>query len=120
MNSLLKDVSVSGIINQGHVYILEEFLSRDCELGPIGYLFILTQEEQILPALDMTMCTILAETYELKQFLGCFKISENCYEFKMFCMDKGDDIEVEYSLYLHRLMTFEEKLAWVKAIFGGE
>jgi hypothetical protein len=120
MNSLLKDIPVSGIIEQGQCYVLDEFEGSMFLIEPIDCLYVITSEQEIVRALDMTMCIIFEEAYEVRAFLGCLKISRDCHQFKMRCFDKQEDTEIDYSLYLHRIRSFEEELARVTELFGEE
>jgi hypothetical protein len=120
MNKLFKDVSVTGIIEGDNIYILHDWSDRSSKPEPIEYLFTIRHEAEILPALDMAICTELAEDYELREFLGWEKFSKDCYVFKMRCLDKQEDVEVEYSLYLHRIMSLAEKQAWLQDAFKSE
>jgi len=119
MNEVIKTIPTSGIVSPGEVYIFDERPDRAHSPDPIKYLYVIKREEEILPALEMEFCIVLAGEYELRQFLGWRKISADCQECKLICYDKVEETEVDYFLYLHRIMTFEEKLARVKELFLG-
>jgi hypothetical protein len=68
----------------------------------------------------MEVCIMMAEYCELISFAGITKISDDCHEFKMFIYDKEEGGEREFSLYLHRIVTFEEKLRERKNLFSDE
>jgi hypothetical protein len=120
MNSKFEGVSTAGIINPGDLYIIFEEPNRGGDPGPIDFIYAIRKDEDILPALDMEMCMMMAESYELIRFEGVTRISSDCHEFKMFVYDKEDDEEREWSLYLHRIVTFEEKLQAAKELFLEE
>lgn len=117
MNKVFNGVSVAGIIKPGHLYIFDESANRGWPPEPIEYLYCIREEREILSALDMEFSIVLTEDYELRKFLGIRKVNRNCHEFKMLCYEKYSDREIKYSLYLHRIQTFEECLSKTKKLF---
>jgi hypothetical protein len=117
MNHLLKEISVAGIIKPGEIYVINETPDRGWDGRPIEYLYTITCAEEIRPALEMEMA-ILAECYEIRRFLGQVNMSNDCHRFILLCSEKSKNREIEYSFYLHRLWSFQQKLASVKEIYG--
>ncbi len=117
MNSKFDGVSTAGIIKPGDLYIIYEQADRGWDPGPIEFIYAIRKDEDILAALDMELSIVMAEYYELKRFVGVTKISDDCHEFRMFIHDKEDDKDREWSLYLHRITPFEEKLEETKKRF---
>lgn len=118
MNELFKDIEVAGIVKPGSVYFFFEHSSRGQEIGPIEYACPIVSDCEILPAIEMVMCIMLAESYELRRFLGWRKLSDDCYKFSMLCYEFGEEREIEYYMYMHRLLTFEERLRCTKELWG--
>jgi hypothetical protein len=118
MNKIFEGVSVAGIIKRGHAYIFDDCVNRGYDAGPIEYLYVIREEEEILPALDMEYFIFMAEFCEITQFIGIRKIDEDCHEFELLGYNKGElEEEVKFTFYLHRLKTFEEHLSEVKDLF---
>lgn len=109
MNKAFDGVSVSGVAQPGQAYIWAEVSDRGMCSDPIMYLYIMKTNEEILQGIDLEM-TVLDDIHEVKQFLGHTRISDDCYQFSLVCYDKEDDREIIFSLYLHRLISFQEKL----------
>lgn len=116
MHAQLAAIPVSGMINPGDIYIICAEKDLGWDPGPIELMYVITRDEDILPALEMEICIFLGQCYELRQFIKCSEILEDCYEFRFRCIDKAENREVGYSLFLHRLSSFSEKLAWAKEI----
>jgi hypothetical protein len=108
MHKSFEGVSVSGIVKPGEIYIFCDNLERGWQPEPLDYIYTIKSEAEILPALDMEM-KILADTYVLKKYLRSRKISDDCHQVKMLCYDE-EGIEFVFSLYLQRIISFEEKL----------
>jgi hypothetical protein len=117
MNKLFDCVSVVGIVVPGEIYIFSEKASPGWDPGPINYLYVIQKDEEVLPALEMEFCTVLAEVYEVKKFLGMRRLTDDCYEFTTRCLEKQLEQVENVCLYLHRVKTFEERLEEVKALF---
>ncbi len=117
MNNVFNEVSVAGIIEPGQLYIFDDGAHRGWSPEPIEYLFCIREDKEILPALDMVYCIILAEDYELIEFLAARKLNKNCHEFKVLLNEKDSGKKVKRSLYLHRIQTFNEYLARTKRLF---
>lgn len=114
MNELFKHVDVTGIIKPGENYYLMSDSEPDC----IDHLYLISRDEDILRALEMEMCVVLAEAYTVLRFDRLVRISDACYEFRMLCYEVDYEKEVEFSMYLHRAVTFEEELEQVLKNFG--
>jgi hypothetical protein len=114
MHPVLASIPVTGIILSGHFYVFCAEKDPGWDPGPIDQLYVITREEDILPALELELCMILAECYELRQFIRCAEILDGCHEFRFHCWDKAANKEIGYSLFLHRLPTLAEKLAWAR------
>jgi hypothetical protein len=114
MHQVLENISLSGIIAPGDVYILSAEKYQGWDPGPIDEMYILTHDEDLLPAFEMELCIFLADLYEPRKLIKWGEILDGCYEFRFLCYDKTDEKEIGYSLFLHRLPTFSEKLACVK------
>ncbi|MDO6431542.1 hypothetical protein Q4E93_13135 [Flavitalea sp. BT771] len=117
MNKIFDGVSVAGLINPGHLYILDASGNREGFPKSIAYMYCIREEKEILPALDMEFSIILAEEYELKKFLGIRKISNDCYVFEVLCYEKQLKEKFKRLLYLHRIQSFEEYLAKMKKLY---
>jgi len=117
MNKIFKEASVAGIIEPGHLYIFDDCSNRGFSPEPIEYLFSISEDKEILQALDMEFCIVLAEDYEVRDFLGVRKINRNCHEFKVLCYEKKEQREVRLRLYLHRIQSFRECLSKTKRLF---
>ncbi|HEV2479739.1 MAG TPA: hypothetical protein VGS79_08735 [Puia sp.] len=46
---------------------------------------MITRDEDILPALELELCMILADCYELREFVRCAEVIDDCYEFRFRC-----------------------------------
>jgi hypothetical protein len=108
----------TGIIKPGDIFILCEEADPGADAGPIEYMYSIRSIEEIAPAVEMVMEIILAEMYEYKHFLGVRKKDCQIYEILLMCYDKAGEEEINYSLYLHKIQTFEENLRDVKQLFG--
>jgi hypothetical protein len=118
MHSALKDVTVTGIIKPGDVYIFHTDSENTAQIDQLNYMYVIMRDEQILPALEMETCLVIAEDYELKQFLGIHKISRDCYEFKILAYNKPERQDEERCYYLHGVQSFEEKLRMEQQLAG--
>ena len=114
MHPLLENISLPGIIAPGDTYIITAEKEQGWDPGPVDYMYVLTNDQEILPALDMELCIILADSYKLRRFVKWAEILDGVYEFRFICLDKETGVEVAYSLFLHRLRSFPEMLAFVK------
>lgn len=114
MHPLLAGIPVTGLIRPGHVYVFCAEKEHGWDPGPIDQQYVITREEDILPALEMELCMILAGCYELRKFIRCAEVVEGCYEFRFRCWDKAANEEIGYSQFLYRLANLEEKLAWAR------
>jgi hypothetical protein len=118
MSKILDISNFIGIIKPGDIYILIEDESPGADPGPIEYLYTIRSIEEIAPAVQMVMEIVLAEMYEYKQFLGVSKKNCGVYQIKLLCHDRTAEEDVNFSLYLHRIQTFEENLCEVRRNFG--
>ena len=116
MHPILETIQISGIITPGDTYIFSAEKELGWDPGPVDHMYVLTRDEEILPALEMELCIILGECYELKKFIRWSQILEGCYEFRFQCIDKAANKAIGYSLFLYRLSTVSEKLAWAKTL----
>jgi len=117
MNKIFDEVSVAGIVSPGDIYIFCDDQERGSAPGPLEYLYIIRNEKEILRALDMELCIVMAEYFEPIKFLGVRKVNASCHEFNMLCYDRKSNEELKYTLYLQRIQSFEESLIQVKKIF---
>ena len=117
MNKLFDGVSVVGIVVPGETYIFSENASPGGDPGPISYLYVIRKDEEILQALEMEYCTVLADMYEVKKFLGIRRLKEDCYEFRTRCFEKELEEEQDCCLFLHRVRTFKERLEEVNTLY---
>jgi hypothetical protein len=118
MSKVLDVANFEGIIVPGDIYILTGCSNPGMDAGPIKDLYTIRSIGQILSAIDMEMEIVLAEMYEYRRFLGVYKKNHQRCEITLLCYDKTLEKEVTYSLFLHRIQTFEENLCEVKRIFG--
>jgi hypothetical protein len=114
MHPVLASIPITAIIQPGHIYVLCTEKQNPFDPFPIDKLYVIPRDEDILPALEMEFCLVLTDWYELRHFIRCKEVLDDCYEFRFRCWDKAANKEVGYSLYLQRLSTFAEKLAWAR------
>ena len=114
MNELFKNVNVSGIIKPGENY----YMTSNSEPDMVDHVYLISRDKDILRALEMEMCVVLAGMYTVLRFDRLARISETCYEFCMLCYDVEGRKEEHFSMYLHRAVTFEEELAEVLEHFA--
>jgi hypothetical protein len=114
MHPVLASIPVTAIIQPGHIYVFCAEKERGWDPGPIDQLYVITRDEDILPALEMELCMILADWYELRHFVRCKEVLDDCYEFRFCCLDIAANKEIGYSLFLHRLSSLSEKLKWAR------
>ena len=107
MHKSFEGISLSGIVKPGEIYIFCDNRDKGWQPEPLNLLYTIRSDAEILPALDMEM-KVLADIYLFKKYLGFQKISEDCHEFRMLCND-DEGIKTKFSLYLHRIFSFEEK-----------
>lgn len=118
MNKIFDGVSVAGIIKPGNIYIFCDNQDRGADPEPIEYLYVIKDDKEILQALDMELCIVMARHFEPIKFLRTRKVNKDCHEFSVLCYEKDSKEEVKYTLYLHRIQSFEEALTQVENIFG--
>lgn len=116
MHQILQNIHISGIIAPGDTYLFSAEKEPGWDPGPIDQMYVLTRDEDILPALEMELCMILGNCYEVRRFIRWSQILDDCYEFRFQCFDKEEKKETGYSLFLHRLSSFREKLAWAQTL----
>jgi hypothetical protein len=116
MHEVLKHIPISGIIAPGETYIFSAEKEYGWDPGPVDHMYVITRDEEILPALDMELCLILRDCYELRKFIRWAEVLEGCYEFRFRCFDKAANKEIGYSLFLQRLATFADKLSWARSL----
>jgi len=117
MNEILKNIPISGIITSGEIYILNPEGDPRHNPGPIEFIYTLTCDEHILPALELEFC-ILDELYALRKFCRYGEILDGVYEFHFRCYDKEGEEEVGYSMFLHRLSTLSQQQALFKHLLN--
>lgn len=115
MNETFGGLSRTGILRPGENYILVSFEDQDLEQAAIGELYLIRTEQEFLEALDMENRMLPDALYELMEFRGLERISDDCYRVIMVCFEFGE--ETDYSLYLHRVKYVEEKR---KAVMEGK
>jgi hypothetical protein len=106
MENLLKELHDANIFASGHVYIFYETGNPEWDPGPIEFMYFIRSEDEIVPALKLEAEYTME--LEIRKYLGCAKISEGCFEFKMLCFNSAENREEEFSCYLHRIRTTEE------------
>jgi len=117
MNKVFNKVSIEGIVEPGQLYIFDGCRDRGSYLEPIEYLFCVKENNEILLALDMEYSIVLAETCELIEFIGFRKVNRNCHEFKFLGYEKDTGKKAKRTLYLHRILPFNEYLTKMKRLF---
>lgn len=113
MNEILKNIPTSGIITPGDIYIVSSN-DRGFDPGPTEFLYILTRDEDILTALELELCIVLGDMYDLRMFISSGRVEDGSHEFRFLCREKGRNEEVKHSIFLHRLSTLSEQLTWAK------
>ena len=108
MHPVIAAIPAMHILQPGGMYIISPEKGNIWDRIPIDWLYVITRDEEILPALHMEMCVFVAELYELKGFVKWSEVLVDCYEFRFRCLDKAANREIGYSLFLHRLQTFKE------------
>ena len=106
----ISDISVVGLIVPGEIYLLSGGHERVWNYGALDHMYILKEEKELLPALEMEFFIVLAGAFELVRFLGVCKIDENCYEFKFEYTWKRFKKKDISSMYLRRIPSFSERL----------
>src|SRR5882724_978329 len=107
MGKSFKSIPEAGIFKPGDLYIFYEDKDPGYDPGPIEFMYFIRSEDEIMPALRMEIEQVL--WFRLKNFLGCTKISDTCYELKMECYDPEEG-DIQYSLFLHRIKTVQETM----------
>jgi hypothetical protein len=110
MNKLFDGIVVTGIVIPGETYIFSENASPGHDPGPLRFLYVIRRDEEILQAVEMEFCIVLAEMYELRKFLGIRRLSGDCYELRCRCFERQLKQVENVRLYLHRVRTFKERL----------
>lgn len=118
MSKTLDAREFRGIIKPGEIFILKEEADPGYDPGPIEYLYTIRNATEIACAIQTDMEIILTEMCEYKEFLGVKEREGRIYEIMMLCYDKAAEKDINYSLYLHRIQTFEENLCEIKRTFG--
>jgi len=108
MKTLFKNVSLTGVIRPGEVYTFTEDDDRGCGIDCLEYMYIIRSDDEIAPALDMEMFTILNDFYNFTTFLGHEKLSDDCHRFRVKAIPKSERKHIVYCFYLQRIMTFPE------------
>ena len=120
MNKIFNDVSVAGILAPGQLYVLSEAPRDSLYPEPIEELFIIKNETEILIALDRIFGQMFADEYELVEFLGIRKVSDDCHEFKILGCLKKSEKNIMLSRYLNRVRSFEEFESEIERYYGDE
>jgi hypothetical protein len=106
MKARFKPINETLNFNPGDIYILDERESRCYDPGPIEYMITVRSVDEIMPAIKLHFYIV---EYELRAFIGCAKLSDYSYELKMLSYDPDEGVK-KYSLFLHRIKTFNEIL----------
>ena len=117
MNAILASIPVTGIIRPGQAYILNSCDDHGMDHGPIDTMYIIARDEDIISALELEWCLVLPEMFQLTAFVRCAEVAEDVYEFRFRCIHVAYNMEIGYSLYLHRIMTFQEQVKWAREVF---
>jgi hypothetical protein len=110
MHQVLASIPVTGIIKPGQIYVLFAEREYGWDLDFIDQLYVITRDEDILPALELELSMLHPHWYELRHFIRCTEVLVDCYEFRFCCWGKSANKDIGYSLFLQRLSTFSEKL----------
>ena len=109
MHEVLNGVYIRGVVRSGQIYVFADFEDRGWSPEPLDWLYVIQWDADILPALDLELWA-LSELYEFKEYAGCEKRSDDCYEFRFSCLRKPEGTTKMYSIFLQRVMNCQEKL----------
>jgi hypothetical protein len=117
MQNLLEGISVEGIIKPGEIYVFTESEDRLDEIEGPDISYTIRSDDELMAALEMEVFTVLPDWYDIKEFIGWERISEDCYRFRFSCDPNEQSRKKIHSLYLHRMIRVSERLEWVKSHF---
>ena len=120
MDFLLIGLSFKGIIRLGEVYIFSETKDRAYEMEPLDMAYVIQSDDEIAPALNMEIFDVMYGVYEFKKFIGYEQLTDDCYRFRMLCYEFRQRKRCVYTLYLHRVMKFCERLKIVSGRFDDQ
>ncbi|GGB23831.1 hypothetical protein [Puia dinghuensis] len=115
MDKLLDGISVKGIIKPGEVYVFTESESRLDEISGPGLAYTIRSDDELRAALAMEVYLILPVWCDIKDYIGCIKLSDDCYVFQLLIDHDFRPTSKIYSKYLHRVIQFKERLAQVNS-----
>jgi hypothetical protein len=119
MNKVFEGVVISGVIKPGEVYIISEG-DRDSRADGISVLYTIREDSEIIPALDMETRMVCGDIYEVLEFLGIHKISEDSYQVALICKDIEDNRTFMQGFYIHRILSFHERLTEARECYRVE
>jgi len=70
-------------------------------------------------AVIMEFTLLASKDWEIRKFRGAQQIKDDSYEFTSLMYDIDRDREFERSIYLYRLMSFEEKREDMMELYKG-
>ena len=116
--NVFADLSVAGFLREGETYYLSEWTDNQGP-DPIEYLYVIRTEEELGKAVIMEFTLLASKDWEIRKFVGVRKIKDDSYEFISLMYDIDRDCEFERSIYLYRLMSFEEKRKDMMELYKG-
>ena len=85
MANILEISLDADLLKPGEIYILHENDRAEDDAGPIEYVCFIKSADEIMPAIKMMAEGVMQ--YEIKEYLGCTRVSEDCVGFTMRCFD---------------------------------
>jgi len=108
-------ISDAGIFKPGDVYIFFEFEDREWKPDPVGNLFTVTSEDDVITGLELFYFICEEELMEIR---ACERVSERCFKIVMQVQVEGEEKEEE--IWLHRLLKAGEMAKEVYERYGQE
>lgn len=112
------NLSVAGLLRKGEIYLLSEW-TADHGPEPIEMLYVIRTEEELRQAVIMQFKIMHYADCEVRKFLRVQKIKDDSYEFVSLLYEVDRDNEFEESIFLYRLMSFEEKREDITEFYEG-
>src|ERR1700722_17184411 len=102
------NLSVTGLLRKGKIYLLSEWEENHAP-EPSELLYAIRTEEELRQAVIMQFKIMHYADCEVRKFLRVQKIKDDSYQFVSLLYEIDHDVEYERSIFLYRLMSFEEK-----------
>lgn len=106
MNNVPEVIANAGIFKPGDIYVFSED-DRGYGLDVVDYVYIVKNEEDILLGLEFDIGYLAEE--ELLEIMSCERVNDNSFKLELSVRVEGEE-ELQ-TLYLHRLVTIQERIA---------